>query len=64
MLVSRGFFLRRQDTGTFAEKYKDCTRCAFIALVQKEESLTVLGFSLTMNEIEKEQKNNTGRNKT
>ncbi len=59
-----GSFCGGKIQGTFAEKYKDCTKCAFMALVQKEESLTVLGFSLTMDEIRKERKENTGRNKT
>ncbi len=59
-----GSFCGGRIQGTFAEKYKDCTKCAFMTLVQKEESLTVLGFSLTMDEIKKGYKENTGSNKT
>ncbi|HET6363834.1 MAG TPA: hypothetical protein VFG02_02190 [Nitrospirota bacterium] len=39
--------------GTYAVKLKDCRKCAFMALVKKEEELTPLGFSTMRHEIEK-----------
>ncbi len=38
--------------GTYAEKLKDCWKCQFIALVQKEEELSPLGFSASRTAIE------------
>ena len=47
-----GSFCGGKIQGTYAQKLKDCTKCAFMALVKSEESLTPLGFSLTRREIE------------
>ena len=42
--------------GTYAMKLKDCKKCAFMALVEKEEDLTPLGFSTMRHDIEKKHK--------
>ena len=39
--------------GTYAEKLKDCWKCEFMLLVQKEEELSPLGFSSSRKAIEK-----------
>jgi hypothetical protein len=56
-----GSFCGGKVQGTYAEKMKDCTRCAFMALVTSEESLDLLGFPITRHEIEKAHKENKGR---
>ena len=48
-----GSFCGGKIQGTYAEKLKDCTKCSFMALVKREESLSLLGFSLTRHEIER-----------
>jgi hypothetical protein len=47
-----GSFCGGKVQGTYAEKLKDCTKCAFMALVKREEELTSLGFSITRHDIE------------
>lgn len=51
-----GSFCGGKIQGTYAEKLKDCTKCAFMVLVRKEEELTPLGFSTKRNEIENSHK--------
>jgi hypothetical protein len=48
-----GSFCGGKIQGTYAEKLRDCTKCAFMALVKREESLTPLGFSIQRREIER-----------
>lgn len=56
-----GSFCGGKIQGTYAQKLKDCTKCDFMALVKREEELTPLGFSSTLNEIEKARKKSKGR---
>jgi len=51
-----GTFCGGTVQGTYAKKLKDCTKCDFMALVKREESLDPLGFSTARSDIEKTHK--------
>jgi hypothetical protein len=51
-----GSFCGGNIQGTYAAKLKDCSKCDFMALVKREESLTPLGFSIMRHDIEKAHK--------
>jgi hypothetical protein len=55
-----GTFCGGTVQGTYAQKLKDCTKCDFMALVRREESLDPLGFSTTRSDIEKNIRRKSG----